>query len=382
MTDSTSLSSAEKKPETPSKQKKQSKNVLPTFLSLSALVIVCAVSVYAWQLEKEKSILLERYITTSETETRTLSSSLQQLQQQINNLNELSAKQQALIDTLSQESYFQSQKLSDLGARSRNDWLLAEAEYLMHLANQRLTLEQDVSSAEAILLSADKILLEINDPGLVEIRQALANEIISLQQIQHTDYQGLFLKLDALIHSLDTLQQDAFVDIKTQRLEAESHKAPDSQSSSFLSIWNSIWNDLKTAVSIRRLDQPVEPLLTPEQHYYLKQNLKLMLEQASLALIDKNSILFQSSLTKAQNWLTQYFTQSDARVIALKQQISELSPLKLEQKVPDISTSLRLTKAKIETFYKRHTLDKMSSPSTEKKKEPDTILSEDKSGAL
>ena len=56
-----------------------------------------------------------------------------------------------------------------------------------------------------------KIIEEINDPGLFEIRQALANEIVSLQQVSHLDYQGLYLKLNALISSLDKLKQTSFL---------------------------------------------------------------------------------------------------------------------------------------------------------------------------
>src|SRR5690606_32604161 len=98
---------------------------------------------------------------------------------------------------------------------------------------------------------------------------------------------------------------------QTNPSDSATNEAPETQNSAgtnvLASLWQSIWQDLKQAVTIRRLDQPLPPLLAPEQHYYLKQNLRLMLEQASLALLDKNAEVYQASLTKAAAWLTQYF---------------------------------------------------------------------------
>ena len=288
-----------------------------------------------------------------------------------------------MLNTLAQESYAHTQKLSDLGARSRNDWLLAEAEYLMHLANQRLSFEQDINSAEAMLTSADKVIAEINDPGLIDIRQALAAEIVSLQQVNHLDFQGLYLKLDAIISSLDTLQQSAFLrKDSTEIVAAAPPTTPTENNNQFMAIWSGIWKDLKQAVLIRRLDAPVEPLLAPEQDYYLKQNLRLMLEQTSLALIDKNTAIYQTSINKALSWIDQYFIQDDKAISELKNALIEMSSLKIDQTLPDISKSLRLTKMKIEGFYKQHALNKLSTPDSELNATKQAKENENKGSAL
>ena len=255
--------------------------------------------------------------------------------------------------------------MSDLGARSRNDWLLAEAEYLMHLANQRLNLEQDINSAEAMLTSADKVIAEINDPGLIDIREALASEIVSLQQVSHLDYQGLYLRLNAMINSLDNLQQSVFLREDLPEVTIQSTEATNDTGNQFMAIWTNIWKDLKQAVVIRRMDKPVEPLLAPEQDYYLKQNLRLMMEQASLALIDKNTAIYQASLQKSLSWLDRYFIEDDKQVSELKRSLAEMTSFKIDQTLPDISKSLRLTKMKIERFYKQHSISKLSTPDLE-----------------
>lgn len=364
MTDSkTSLPPADKKAALSAKPKK---NLFSNFLSIVTLILLGACAFYFWQQQNQQTLQIQQILSSSQSNSQSLRSFQNNYEVKINSLNDLSDKQQTLLNSLAQESYFHTQKLADLGARSRTDWLLAEAEYLMHLANQRLTLEQDINSAEAMLTSADKIIEEINDPGLFEIRQALANEIVSLQQISHLDYQGLYLKLNALISSLDKLKQTSFLRENTseQKIENSTEVKPESTNQA-LAIWKSIWSDLKQAVSIRRLDQPVEPLLAPEQDYYLKQNLRLMLEQASLALIDKNAIIYQSSLSKALSWMNHYFSQDDKQVLSLQNSIADMSAFKIDQDLPDISKSLRLTKTKIESFYKQHSITKLSTPDSE-----------------
>lgn len=364
MTDSnTSLPPTDKKTAAPAKPKESR---FPTVLSIITFILLCICVFYFWQQQNQFALKIQQVSSSSQGASQNLNSFQQGIQQQINALSNLSNKQQTLLNSLAQESYIHTQKLSDLGARSRTDWLLAEAEYLMHLANQKLTLEEDISSAEAILASADKTIEEINDPGLFEIRKALASEIVSLQQVSHLDYQGLYLKLNALIDSLDQLKQTSFLLENTPKQDTEKlEDAKPEEVSKILAIWTSIWNDLKQAVSIRRLDQAVEPLMAPEQHYYLKQNLRLMLEQASLALIDKNTVIYQSSLTKALSWVNRYFSQEDNQVTALKNTLAEMSMFKIDQTLPDISKSLRLTKVKIESFYKQHSINKLTTPDSE-----------------
>tara|TARA_R110002072_G_scaffold45422_5_gene126338 strand:- start:20588 stop:21742 length:1155 start_codon:yes stop_codon:yes gene_type:complete len=358
----TSLPPADKKPVSTAKT---GKSRFPLFLSILTLILLGISAFYFWQQQNLQTLKIQKLLANSQGDAQKLSVFQQNIQRQISSLNDLIDKQQTLLNSLAQESYFQTQKLSELGARSRNDWLLAEAEYLMHLANQRLTLEHDINSAEAMLTSADKIIAEINDPGLIDIRQALASEILNLQQLSHLDYQGLYLKLDAMISSLGKLQQRSFLRENLPETITDTTKTTNEQSNQFMAIWSNIWGDLKQAVLIRRLDKPVEPLLAPEQDYYLKQNLRLMLEQASLALIDKNTLIYQSSINKALSWLEHYFIQNNKQISELKSALSEISSFKIDQTLPDISKSLRLTKMKIENFYRQHSISKLSTPDSE-----------------
>jgi len=112
---------------------------------------------------------------------------------------------------------------------------------------------------------------------------------------------------------------------------------------------------------IKRLDKPLEPLLAPEQSYYLKQNLRLMLEQASVALLDRKQAAFRHSLGKASRWIEQYFSDTETHTQVLQQTIQQLGREQITHSLPDISVSLQLLKAKIEAMYRNHQMDRLSS---------------------
>ncbi len=352
----------------PAQKKGSGLAIIALIFSLIAIIIALLTAGYFWQKEDQQSQQISHLRTQSSEQSQQMSALRSDLQQQSQYVNTLLNEQKNALGNLSKQTYSNSQKLSDLGARSRSDWLLAEAEYLMRLANQRLNLEKDVNSAEAMLSSADKILAEIDDPGLFDIRKTLANEITSLQQLRHLDIQGIYFKLAALIDSIQAIKQQNLRNFEAPQPESTalvSDTDANGTSDKLLQLWNTIWQDLKQAVSIRRLDEPLPPLLAPEQHYYLKQNLRMMLEQASLGLLDGRTDIYQSSLQKASTWLSDYFITEDPSIQQIQKTISQLSSQEITQSLPDISHSLRLTKAKIESFYRQHTLNKLSSPDTE-----------------
>jgi len=197
------------------------------------------------------------------------------------------------------------------------------------------------------------------------VRQALANEILALQQTQTIDSDGVYIRLSAMIKSLNGLNAQAFLSQQTQHQENANPLLATEQtetSFSWQSMWKEIWGDLQKAIVIRRLDQTIQPLLAPEQSYYLKQNLRLMLEQASLSLLDKNQVTFQDSLEKASLWLNNYFDLTVPNSKILLTSINEMQQVNIAPVLPDISNSLRLLKGKIETMYQNHALGKLSRP--------------------
>ncbi len=249
-----------------------------------------------------------------------------------------------------------------IGGTSRTEWLLAESEYLLRLANQRLNFEKDVPGALAILQSADVVLNESGDAGIYGVREQLKKEMLSLESQALVDQDGIYLEIEAIIALVEKLDQKVFAsepDAQTASLTqfagavAESSEAAPEGENKWSQWWSKLKKDLAPLVVFRKLDKPVEPLLSPEQSYYLKQNLRLMLEQAQLALMKKNQSLYEKSLEKAGEWVGTYFLRSNKTTDVLLSKLSALKNNEVNPVVPDISQSLLLLKERIAVLYRR-----------------------------
>lgn len=210
------------------------------------------------------------------------------------------------------------------GAR-RDDWRLAEVEYLLRLASQRLQLQQDPKGALMMLNDANLILAEVDDPGLLGVRKQLAAEIQAITDIGSVDYQGVYLRIEALKEPLAAalVPPQNFV----PKAPVTEHK-------------QDVWQRLLNLVSVRRLDQPLQLALTEGESIALQHNLRLMLEQAQWALLRREPQLYRSSLQNAHAWLSRFAMQHQAD--ALLTELNSLQGLSINPALPDVSASLGL----------------------------------------
>ncbi|MDX1453058.1 MAG: uroporphyrinogen-III C-methyltransferase [Oleiphilaceae bacterium] len=354
----TELDASLPSPATAPPRKTSKLGILVAILLLITMLTLAALSFYFWSALQQQDTKL----ALGSDYKRVIEQRMDSLERNLLRLNETQTARQAAtqkaLEELAQRSEYTSQQLLELNASSRSDWLLAEAEYLLRLANQRLNIERDVRGAEAILIAADKVLSEVDDPGLLPVRVKLAEDIFALQSIKSLDRDGLYSRLDAAIAGLQSLDDNSLLDASLKPLIADEPSTEATEQDTWSAFGRQLLRDLKQAFVIRRLDRPVEPLLAPEQSYYLRQNLRLMLEQASLALLEGKQEAYHRNLEKADDWLNRYFDGSHGRVVALRESIGYLQLQRIEQSLPDISGSLKLLKNKLEAMYRHHQLDK------------------------
>lgn len=237
----------------------------------------------------------------------------------------------------------QQQRLMALAASDRSDWHLAEAEYLMQLANQRLLLGGDVKAALEQLVAADATLRHVEDSALLPTRAALAKDIAALKVVEVVDVEGIYLTIAAVADQAEQLHLIQSMDIREAPAEAQSPDA--GWGERFQSGLRAALAKLDQLVQIRRRDEPYKPLLAPQYEAALRQNLKLMFEQAQMALLSGNQKLYEHSLSKARDWLTTYFTVDEHATQAVATAIDELEARRVTTTLPDISESRRELKA-------------------------------------
>jgi len=266
-----------------------------------------------------------------------LTESFQQIQsEKVAQTAEIATLQERLSDAIKQVEAGRD--------RSESDWRLAEAEYLLRLANQRILMENRAEGALALLRSTDTILKELDDVSLYPLRQNLASDISKLESVPSLDIEGTYLRIAALIErSKDlptlTLEQQRQLPELIDKVMTEQTDAQTQQN--ITSGFAKAMNKLESLIVIQRHDQPVEPILSPDQGHYLRQNIQMLLEQAQLALLRQQQSVFTTSLSRAQSLLIQYFDQDNYTTRTLIQSLAELTALNVSPTIPDISGSLK-----------------------------------------
>ncbi len=241
--------------------------------------------------------------------------------------------------------------LNSLIGRSTQDWALAEAEYLLRVASERVQLQRDIKTALVALENADQRILELSDPGLMAVRQQIASERDQLKRVPVIDREGLAGSLDALLSRLDKLPVSGLV-YQTLVAEGEPEEKPEKAVTAPQLDWKSLeeWKKIpqvageaiRKLVTIREHDQPVRPMMQPGSETFLRQNLRIQVEAARLALLREDPVFYKQAINTASEWLTQYYAVEDADVQISLEQLQELGSVQIRPEMPDISNSLRM----------------------------------------
>ncbi|MFP4137552.1 MAG: uroporphyrinogen-III C-methyltransferase [Halomonas sp.] len=225
-------------------------------------------------------------------------------------------------------------ELSSEQETDEREWLHAEAAYLLRLANQRLQLERDVEGAAALLSTADARLKEADNPALVPVRREIANELAALESVPEVDRSGLWLALNAQQEQIADQPLSQEIDEVTARPSME--EAPSGTWQQQLSRFG---QELKDLVTVRQHDEALEALVSPEQESHLRQSVRLVIEQAQLALLKEEPELFEASLEKAITLIEGYYDTEASGVQSVLERLDELKGEAVRPELPDISAS-------------------------------------------
>lgn len=255
-------------------------------------------------------------------------------------INALINQQNKALSVAEQLQTSQSQQLKELEAKvaaisgsDAKNWLLAQADFLVKLAGRKLWSDQDVTTAGALLKSADESLAEMNDPSLIDVRRALTEDIASLASVSQIDFDGIILKLNQLSNQVDDLRL----------ADNNSDEAPmdedDGEVSSSLTEWRqnlvkSWHNFMSEFITVRRRDSSAEPLLAPNQDVYLRENIRSRLLVAAQAVPRHQNEVYQQSLETVSTWVRAYFDVNDPTTKAFLSQLDELSQQSINMDVP------------------------------------------------
>jgi uroporphyrin-3 C-methyltransferase len=243
----------------------------------------------------------------------------------------IGALEAKLLESQSQQLGLQAlyQELS----RSRDEWVLAEVEQTLAIAAQQLQLAGNVPAALVALENADARLARSDRPQFLGLRRVIARDIDRLRNAPSVDIAGMTLRLDQLIAAVDQLPL-----LADGRPQAPTSAA--GEPAGWQRTWWGVWEELKSLVRVQRLDASDQALLAPESRLFLRENLKLRLLHARLALLRRDESAFRGDVKAAQSWLGRWFDPRQKQVATSAQTLAALNAAAVNVELPTIAESL------------------------------------------
>jgi uroporphyrin-3 C-methyltransferase len=315
-------------------------------------VLAVGSAVLAWKADKRVGALEQELVRRQQdsagqsAEARMLAKQAQQ------GMTDATAKV-ALLEARVAEVAVQRGQLEDLIqslSRSRDENVLGDVEQAVRVALQQTAITGSAEPLVATLRQADERLARYNQPRLEGVRRAIARDLDRVKATNVTDISSLGIKLDETVRMVDDLPLVASVEARSRdALRAASAPAARGASAAAASasgasaaapggsFWpgrvndavgdfaGRVWGEARSLIRVTRIDNPDAMLIAPEQAYFLRENLKLRLLNARLALLSRQFETAQSDLQVAQASLDRYFDRGNKRTLLASDLVKQVA---------------------------------------------------------
>ncbi|EAR4807264.1 uroporphyrinogen-III C-methyltransferase [Salmonella enterica] len=333
----------------PVNTEKKSKNGAALVLSAVAIAIALAagIGLYGWGKQQataqtETSDALATQLTALQKAQESQKAELEGIiKKQAAQLDDANRQQAAQLDdanrqqaALAKQLDEVQQKVATISGSDAKTWLLAQADFLVKLAGRKLWSDQDVTTAAALLKSADASLADMNDPSLITARRAITDDIASLSSVAQIDYDGIILKLNQLSNQIDNLRL-ADNDTDGSPMDSDSSELSSSLSEWRVNLQKSWQNFMDSFITIRRRDDTAVPLLAPNQDVYLRENIRSRLLVAAQAVPRHQEETYRQALDNVSTWVRAYYDTDDAATKAFLEEVDKLSQQNITMDLPE-----------------------------------------------
>ena len=323
---------------------------------LLGFVIVLLVAIALWFLAANRLDRSEREfarrIQDDGIASRAAQTVAQQAQDQaLATATKLGAVEARVADSQSQQASLE-QLYADL-ARTRDDWALAEVEQILAVASQQLQLAGNVQGAIIALQNADQRVARTERPQFIVLRRAIAKDLDRLKALPSVDIAGNALRIDSIVGMVDSLPLMADErPAPRPRLDAQ----PVVRATPFGEVASSGWSErlqdqmrylvaeawarFGQLVRVREVTEPDALLLAPSQTYFVRENLKLRLLNARLALLARQESTYRADLLHAQEALQKYFDLRSRQTVAALALLKQVQSANTVVEIPTLAESL------------------------------------------
>jgi uroporphyrin-3 C-methyltransferase len=341
--------SAESSDDRATRQRRGLLSALVPKLAIVVAVIAVMIAAALWWQYRQFYVELsgdDAFLLDGLEDTR---ASLRRLEDEIQLLRGELAVSETAVDALSDDVEALPVELRALGRRveaalqggqldARDSWLREQAEYYLVLANVELGLGRRVGSAIAALELADDVLRDLGDPGLVDVRNAVAEELQDLRAVPQPDLEGYAANLGGLMSRVP--------DLPMRPASPEDFGAPEASLDDVEPGLGRLLERTRGAVTsivrIERQEEPVGRVLTESERRLIRHQLALELQIARTAVLERRQAVFRASLVAADEILNRDFNRTDQRIVETRALLGEMMRAELSPALPGISDSLTL----------------------------------------
>ena len=322
-----------------------------------ALVGVLAVgsAVLAWKAD-QRVATLEQELVRRQEDSSTQSAEARMLAKQAQQGMTDAIAKVALLEARVAETATQRGQLEDLIqslSRSRDENVLGDIEQAVRVALQQTAITGSAEPLVATLKQADERLARYNQPRLDGVRRAIARDLDRVKATNVTDISSLGIKLDEAVRMIDDLPLIAAIETRSRETAARvtagssaraaaasapiASAAASGASAAGGAFWPTrvnevvnevaarVWGEARSLIRVTRIDAPEAMLIAPEQAYFLRENLKLRLLNARLALLSRQFETAQSDLQVAQSSLDRFFDRGNKRTALAADLVKQVS---------------------------------------------------------
>ena len=246
-------------------------------------------------------------------------------------------------------------------SKNRDEWALTEIEQVLSTASQQLQLAGNVPGALIALQNADRSLSRSDKPQFITIRRAIAKDTEKLKALPSVDSVGVALRLDNVIAQIDnlpmlsdekpTLPAAPEKKVKVKPVLDKNGKPvpveagePNPWLLALQNTWSGwsteMWTDVRQLIRVRSVETPDALMVSPTQAYFLRENLKLRLLNARMALLSRNETAFRADLIAAQEALVKYFDTRAKSTQTVQSLLRQVQTSNLAIEMPTLSDSL------------------------------------------
>jgi len=318
-------------------------------------VMSVAAFVSAWHTQQRVKALEQELVKRQQTSQNEATEAKVASKQALDSVRDLNGKV-GVLDERVAESQMQRSQVEDLIqslSRSRDENVLADVEASLRVAMQQASLTGSTDPVVTILKQSDERLARYNNPRLERVRRAIARDLDRVRTVSAVDVPSLTIRLDEAVRMVDELPlvstperataagraaaASAAASAQATRVAAKAASAASGAASTPPPAWvaslQHAWEgfsvpfltELKQAVRVTSIEHPEAALMTPEQSFFLRENLKLRLLNARLAILSRQFDLSQADLQQAQTALDRYFDHGSRRVVAVSELLRQVS---------------------------------------------------------